>query len=227
MTTHFLIGCTFFISFINFSFYILQFLQPEEFYCVLIMMGKETDGYLVEKVLAGNKIAFAVLVDRYKDMVFTLAISLLRNRQEAEEAAQDTFPKAYKALPKFQNKSKFPTWIYRIVYNECISRLRKKKKNLISMEDLSYGELSDSVEEMEPEWVKKEERKRKLFEALSNLKDEEKTILMLYYFENCKVDEISKITSLSNENVKTKLFRSRKKLYSILTEVKKKELIDY
>lgn len=191
------------------------------------MMVKETDNYLVEEVMAGHAKAFAVLVDRYKDMVFTLAVSLLRDRQEAEEIAQDTFLKVYKALPKFQNKSKFSTWIYRIVYNESISRLRRKKTNLISVEDLSYGELADSFEEMEPEWLEKEERKRKLFEAISLLKEEEKTILMLYYFENCRIDEISDITSLSNENIKTKLFRTRKKLYSILNKAKKKELIDY
>ena len=213
------------ILFFKLNFY--NFLQPGRNHSVLLVMVKEKDSYLVDKVLAGQVNLFAVLIDRYKDFVFTLAVSLLRDRQDAEEVAQDTFVKAYKALSKFKNKSKFSTWIYRIVYNESISRLRRKKTNLISVEDLSYGELPDSFEEIEPEWVQKEERKRKLFEAISLLKEEEKTILMLYYFENCRIDEISDITSLSNENVKTKLFRSRKKLYSILTKVKKKELIDY
>jgi RNA polymerase sigma-70 factor (ECF subfamily) len=191
------------------------------------MMVIQTDGYLVEEILAGNTKAYAVLVNRYKDMVFTLAVGLLHNRQEAEEVAQDTFLKTFKALSGFQNKSKFSTWIYRIVYNECISRLRRKKNNLISVEELSYGELSDNFEEMEPEWIQKEERKRQLYEAISRLKEDERTILMLYYFENCRVDEISEITSLSNENIKSRLFRARKKLHSILTGVKKKELIDY
>jgi RNA polymerase sigma-70 factor (ECF subfamily) len=191
------------------------------------MMVIQTDGYLVEEILAGNTKAYAVLVNRYKDMVFTLAVGLLHNRQEAEEVAQDTFLKTFKALSGFQNKSKFSTWIYRIVYNECISRLRRKKNNLISVEELSYGELSDNFEEMEPEWIQKEERKRQLYEAISRLKEDERTILMLYYFENCRVDEISDITSLSNENIKSRLFRARKKLHSILTGVKKKELIDY
>ncbi len=202
-------------------------MQPDEFSYVLNMMVIQTDGYLVEEVLAGNTKAYAVLVNRYKDMVFTLAVGLLHNRQEAEEVAQDTFLKTFKALSGFQNKSKFSTWIYRIVYNECISRLRRKKNNLISVEELSYGELSDNFEEMEPEWIQKEERKRQLYEAISRLKEDERTILMLYYFENCRVDEISDITSLSNENIKSRLFRARKKLHSILTGVKKKELIDY
>ena len=202
-------------------------MQPDEFSYVLNMMVIQTDGYLVEEILAGNTKAYAVLVNRYKDMVFTLAVGLLHNRQEAEEVAQDTFLKTFKALSGFQNKSKFSTWIYRIVYNECISRLRRKKNNLISVEELSYGELSDNFEEMEPEWIQKEERKRQLYEAISRLKEDERTILMLYYFENCRVDEISEITSLSNENIKSRLFRARKKLHSILTGVKKKELIDY
>ena len=202
-------------------------MQPDEFSYVLNMMVIQTDGYLVEEILAGNTKAYAVLVNRYKDMVFTLAVGLLHNRQEAEEVAQDTFLKTFKALSGFQNKSKFSTWIYRIVYNECISRLRRKKNNLISVEELSYGELSDNFEEMEPEWIQKEERKRQLYEAISRLKEDERTILMLYYFENCRVDEISDITSLSNENIKSRLFRARKKLHSILTGVKKKELIDY
>jgi RNA polymerase sigma-70 factor (ECF subfamily) len=191
------------------------------------MMGTQTDGYLVEEVLAGNTKAYAVLVNRYKDMVFTLAVGLLHNRQEAEEVAQDTFLKAFKALSGFQNKSKFSTWIYRIIYNECISRLRRKKNNLISVEELSYGELSDNFEEIEPEWIQKEKRKRQLYEAISLLKEDDRSILMLYYFENCRVNEISDITSLSNENIKSRLFRARKKLHSILTGIKKKELIDY
>lgn len=191
------------------------------------MMVKETDIHLVERVLAGQKDAFALLVDRYKDMVFTLAVSLLQHREEAEEVAQDAFLKVFKALPKFQQKSKFSTWMYRIVYNECISRLRRKKVNLVSMEDIKYSELPDAFEENEPEWLRKEERRKGLHKALLQLSEADKTIVILYYFENCQVEDISKVTSLSPSNVKTKLFRARKKLQTILIDVKKKELIDY
>ena len=191
------------------------------------MMVKEIDIHLVERVLAGQKDAFALLVDRYKDMVFTLAVSLLQHREEAEEVAQDAFLKVFKALPKFQQKSKFSTWMYRIVYNECISRLRRKKANLVSMEDIKYSELPDAFEENEPEWLRKEERRINLHKALLQLSEADKTIVMLYYFENCQVEDISEVTSLSPSNVKTKLFRARKKLQTILIDVKKKELIDY
>lgn len=190
-------------------------------------MAKETDIHLVEQVLAGQKDAFALLVDRYKDMVFTLAVSLLQHREEAEEVAQDAFLKVFKALPKFQQKSKFSTWMYRIVYNECISRLRRKKTNLVSLEDMKYSELPDAFEENEPEWLRKEERRKSLHKALIQLSEVDKTIVMLYYFENYQVEDISEVTTLSPSNVKTKLFRARKKLQTILIDVKKKELIDY
>ena len=190
-------------------------------------MAKETDIHLVEQVLAGQKDAFALLVDRYKDMVFTLAVSLLQHREEAEEVAQDAFLKVFKALPKFQQKSKFSTWMYRIVYNECISRLRRKKANLVSIEDIKYSELPDAFEVNEPEWLRKEERRKSLHKALLQLSEVDKTIVMLYYFENYQVEDISEVTSLSHSNVKTKLFRARKKLQTILIKIKKKELIDY
>lgn len=190
-------------------------------------MVNESDIHLVELVLAGKNDAFAVLVDRYKDMVFTMAVGLMRHREEAEEVAQDAFLKVFKALPKFQGKSKFSTWMYRIVYNECISRLRRKKANLVSIEDVSYKEVPDEWDENGPEWAQQEARKRTLHEAMQQLPEQDKTIVMLYYFENCQVEDISAITSLSTSNVKTKLFRARKKLHSALVHVKKKELIEY
>ena len=125
-------------------------------------MVNESDIHLVELVLAGKNDAFALLVDRYKDMVFTMAVGLMRHREEAEEVAQDAFLKVFKALPKFQGKSKFSTWMYRIVYNECISRLRRKKANLVSIEDVSYNEVPDEWDENGPEWAQQEARKRTL-----------------------------------------------------------------
>lgn len=190
-------------------------------------MVKESDIHLVEMILAGNMDSFTLLVDRYKDMVFTLSVGLLQNREEAEEVAQDAFLKVFKALPKFKQKAKFSTWMYRIVYNECISRLRRKKAKLVSIEDVNYQELPDDFEENNPEWVQKEVREKNLKEALQDLPEQDKTIVMLYYYENCLVEDISKIMDLSPSNVKTKLFRTRKKLHSILVDAKKKELIEY
>jgi len=80
------------------------------------------DIIVVQRILAGEKKAFAELVDRHKDKGMTLAIRMLRNREESEEALQDAFVRAFKALPRFEWKSSFSTWFYRIVYNVCATR---------------------------------------------------------------------------------------------------------
>ena len=95
---------------------------------VLPNMSTISDQHYIDKVLQGETNCFAVLVDRYKDMIFTLALKMIKNREEAEEVAQDTFIKAYNSLSKFKGDSKFSTWIYKVAYNTCLDRLKKNKK---------------------------------------------------------------------------------------------------
>ena len=77
--------------------------------------------------------AFGVLIDRYKQMVFTLACRMLRNKEDAEEIAQDTFLKAYKALNTFKGDAKFSTWLYKIAYYHCLDQLKKNKRHIASV----------------------------------------------------------------------------------------------
>ena len=91
-------------------------------------MANIEDQHYINLILNGNPNAFATLVDRYKNMVYTLALKMLTNKEEAEEIAQDTFVKAYHSLNKFKGESKFSTWIYKITYNTCLDRLKKNKK---------------------------------------------------------------------------------------------------
>ena len=190
------------------------------------VMTTENDIFIVEKVLAGQTHAFESLVDKYKDMVFTLAIGLIRNREEAEEIAQDAFLKAFHAIPKFQRKSKFSTWLYRITYNECISRLRKKKTRIVSFEDLENTESGINFIESESDWEEREEQKRELSKVLLKLNESDRTLIMLYYYDGCPVEEISSVISISQSNVKTRLFRIRNKLHAELIKVSKNELVN-
>lgn len=172
-------------------------------------MNRESDIIIIEKVLAGDVQVYSGLVDKYRDMVFTLAAGLLQDREEAEDLAQDVFVKAFKRLGSFRKESGFSTWLYRIAYNECISNLRKKKYDKVSIEE----ERFNFIEEEEPD---REERSRLLHAALAKLPVEERAIIMLFYFEGAGTEEIAEVTSLSVSNVKTKLFRIRKKLYEEL-----------
>ena len=186
-------------------------------------MGKKDDLYYIEKVKKGNSAAFKYLVERHKDMVFTLALRITRNREDAEEIAQDVFLKAFQSISSFKGDSKFSTWLYKIAYNMSISHTRKKNYDIV---DIDENLISDyKIFETYNEFIKIEETEKNkiLKDAVNILNEEEGLIITLYYIKEHSVQEIEEITSLSKSNIKIKLFRARKKLFSILNE--KRDLI--
>ena len=184
-------------------------------------MEQKDDILYIERVLKGDTQYFSHLVDKYKDIVFSIALKVLRNREDAEEMAQESFIKAYKSLHTFKGDAKFSTWLYRITYNNCISEVRKKKLKIVSTDDV---QISDEPEEMNFDGIPAENRAKYVKAALDKLPEDEYALILLYYFEDKSVEEIGEITKLSESNVKVKLFRARKKLYSILNEMLKGEL---
>lgn len=188
---------------------------------------RETDNIIIDRVKNGDKNAYAQIVDRYKDKVYSLVYGIVRNEETAQELAQDIFIKAFTALKKFRKESSFSTWIYRIAYNTTISETRKNKQKVLSydeqLEKASSEDLSASLEAEDNNEVKKE----LLHQALNQLHAEERLILMLYYFEEQSIDEISKSSGLSQSNVKVKLFRLRNKLKDIMTRMGIAELAVY
>lgn len=192
----------------------------------LHMTFKE-DQYYINLILSGNTNSFATLVDRYKDLVYTLAIKMLNNKEEAEEIAQDTFIKAYNSLYKFKGESKFSTWLYKITYNTCLDALKKKKKqnNVTYIEDFSEHQtkaletIFDSLDE--------KERNKAIQDCVAQLPQDEAFLLTLYYFDDQSIEEVAKIMNISTDNLKVKLFRTRKKLASILKNRLEPEILDY
>lgn len=184
-----------------------------------------TDLDIINAVLDGDTQQFALLVDRYKAMIFTLAIRMLQNREEAEEAAQDTFIKAYSSLGKFKGQSKFSTWIYRVAYNSCLDRIKKQKRkyNTVSINEFNYNSiksLDDTLQDLETE-----ERNRTIKACLNQLPHKDAYMLTLFYYEEQSLEEIAKAMALTVNNVKVKLFRSRKRLASILKEKLEPEIL--
>lgn len=190
-----------------------------------LMMQKDNDFIYIERILAGNKSDFSYLVDKYKDMVFTIAFRITCNREDAEEVAQDVFLKAYKGMDKFKKTAGFSTWLYRIAYNHSISKIRKKKPDIQSVDDpdYNYKEIAQDDPEMEKmNRIPVEYLKR----AMEKLDETDRIILTLFYQDDCPVKEIAIITGLSPSNVKVKMHRSRKKMMDELKLYLKKELID-
>ncbi len=169
--------------------------------------------YYIDKVLNDDVNAYTSLVEKHKNMVFTIALKIVRNREDAEEIAQDVFVKAYQSLYSFKKESKFSTWLYRIVYNAAISKTRKKNLettniNYDIVESYSEDEISENLNRLE-----ENEQKKIINTVLKKLNAEDHLLVTLYYFEEKSVEEISEIANISQSNVKVKLFRTRKKLY--------------
>ena len=190
-------------------------------------MATHEDQYYITKITKGDASSFAVLVDRYKDLVYTLAFRMLKSREEAEEVSQDVFLKVFKSLAKFKGESKFSSWIYRISYNTCLDKIRKQKREPIVVTIDEFTEHQVNTIDNALDKLVEKEHKQLIQDCLKLLPGDVGFLLTLYYFEEQSIEEISKIIGISNANVKVKLFRSRKKLASILRERLEPEIINY
>jgi RNA polymerase sigma-70 factor (ECF subfamily) len=190
-------------------------------------MNAISDQHYIDKILRGETNAFTALVDRYKDMIFSLSLKMLKNREEAEEVAQDTFIKIFNSLSKFKGDSKFSTWIYKIAYNTCLDRLKKNKKEdlNISIDEFSAHLIKTMDNALSA--LEDKERKQTIQNCLNLLPGDENFLLTLFYFEEQSLEEIGKIMSINANNVKVKLFRSRQKLAVILKKQLEPEIVAY
>ncbi|QTD37273.1 sigma-70 family RNA polymerase sigma factor [Polaribacter batillariae] len=183
------------------------------------------DQLIINKVLKGNTNAFSELIDTYKDLVFSLAIKMTKNREEAEEISQDTFVKAYKNLNKFKGDSKFSTWLYRITYHTCLDALKKNKKHTNSFElnEITLNQIQTTDNALQT--LERKERAKTMNKCLLQLPAEERSILWLFYYKELSLKEIIEVTSLSEANIKVKLHRGRKKLLTIVKDTFEPETI--
>lgn len=182
-----------------------------------------TDIDIIQHVLAGNTEMYSVLVNRYKNKVFSLAYAIVSNREDAEEIAQDAFVKAFKGLPTFKERSSFSTWMYRIVVNTALNK--KKLKKLVTVDDTDLIKQDESFGfESLTQYLKAEDQKKFIRMALDALNKQEKLCLTLFYLSELSVKEIQEITAISESNIKVLLLRGRKHLYEELKKLLKSEV---
>lgn len=187
-------------------------------------MIKNTDQYLIERTLAGETSAFGELVDRYQNFAFTIALRIVKHREEAEEVAQDSFIKAFDSLSGFRGDAKFSSWLYRIVYHKSLDRIKKNKRerSFQLIEEITSDDL-DGIENG-LDFMLEEERKQVINKCIAELPGQDAAVVELYYFEELPVKEIAEITGLTEDNIKIKLYRSRKKLFNLLQSYIKPEI---
>lgn len=182
----------------------------------------EADILVVEKVLAGDTDAFAVLVEKYQSRVYSAALGYVYSPDEALDIAQDTFVKAYTNLHKFSSNSSFYTWIYRIAVNTAIDWLRKRKNRKVdSLDDDRFSEVgfepvAKDLDYDPEEVLEKNEFHRTLRAAVAKLTLKLRSVIILHDIEGLSQEEVAAVLKIPVGTVKSRVSRARAELKKIL-----------
>lgn len=179
------------------------------------------DEIYIRKVLEGDEASFRYFITKYKDMAFTVAISIVKDENIAQEVVQDAFLKAFKGLRSFKKQSGFGTWFYRIVMNEAFMRLKKMKQDILSFNAEYNEDLQDETAFFS---LREAEQSHFINEALKRLPPKESLVLRLYYLQEESIKTVCEITGMSESNVKVILHRARKNMFRVIHQMKTKEL---
>jgi RNA polymerase sigma-70 factor (ECF subfamily) len=177
-----------------------------------ILRMHETDLDIIHRVQAGDRKAYSRLVDRHEERSMALAVRMLRDRRDAEEALQDAFVRAFQALPRFEGRSSFATWLYRIVFNVCSSALERKTLATVSLQSGSEEEpaIDPPTADLPPDLqLESAEAQRVVLEEVEKLPEAYGTTFTLFVVQELSYDEIVEVTGVPLGTVKARLFRAR------------------
>ena len=190
------------------------------------MQQKETDLALITSVLNGHTADYAILVKRHQRFVFTLAMRFAKNREDAEEIAQDCFIKAYRALGTFKQTSKFTTWLYTITYTTAMTSLRKKRLDTSSINDDEHVlQIANSGTNFDANSiVEKKFTYAYLNQAIDMLLPDDAAVITLFYKGEQSLEEIATALNMEANTIKVKLHRARQRLKDKLHYLLKDEV---
>jgi RNA polymerase sigma-70 factor (ECF subfamily) len=179
---------------------------------------KDDEGALVAAAKAGEISAFETLVSRYERKIFRLTLNITQNREDAEDAMQEAFLKAYQHLPSFEGNSRFYTWLVRIAVNQALMKLRRRRPNVVSLdEEIDTGDdmMPRDVEDWGPspeQRYQQSEMAGILSKAIGELDPQFRTVFQLRDIEELSTEETAEALELSVPAVKSRLLRARLKL---------------
>lgn len=177
------------------------------------MSTGQNDTEIISRVLGGDQQAYAGLVNRYQNYVFTLSLRFTKNREDAEEVSQDIFIKAYRSLADFRGASKFSTWLYTIVNNTCITFLRKKKLEIHSLDNEKVFEVADSQDSgLRANMIEQKSRVAMVNKAITMLSPDDAEVITLFYKSEQTLEEIAQILRVEANTAKVRLHRARTRL---------------
>ncbi|CAM1343389.1 RNA polymerase sigma factor [Tenacibaculum amylolyticum] len=175
------------------------------------------DEYL-KKVLNGDIQSFSYFINTYQNAAYAIAISMVKSDDKAKDVVQESFIQAYNALSSFKKKSKFSTWLYRIVVNKSLRLLEKEQRyvqddlssNSIIENKISYNEALHNL--------KTDELKQLIKSILNKMPSKEALVLQLFYLNELKINEIFQISNFTKANIKVLLHRGRERFYILLKD---------
>ena len=184
------------------------------------MIETDQNTISLESLKAGDREAFARLVDETSGHIYRVALQILGDEQDAEDVLQETYIKAFRALPDFEGRSRLTTWLYRIAVNEALMMVRKRKPQAISVEESNSFDAeaeSDSMEIVDwcclPEGeLLSSESRRFLDHAVQNLPANLRVVFVMRDLEGLSIQDTAEALGLSENNVKTRLLRARLRL---------------
>jgi RNA polymerase sigma factor (sigma-70 family) len=177
------------------------------------MHTETADIDVIRQVLQGDQNAFAILVERYNSLVFSIVLRYVKNREDAEEVAQDVFIKAFKSLASFKGDSKFSTWLYTVTTTTSISFLRKKKLEVQSLDNENVAGAAIQIDGgMNANQVEQKSKANMVNEAIKMLSPDDAQVIMLFYKGEQTLEEMAKILGKETNAVKVQLHRARARL---------------
>lgn len=174
----------------------------------------DTEQQLIQRAQKGDQEAFAVLVTEHQRYVFNLAVRVLKNEEEALDLSQETFVRAWTALPNFRGQSQFRTWLYRIVTNLCYNRLPNLRRSLNELGDDMIEDIpeTDVAFDNPAHGLESRELRLYLHRAIDQLDQNYRLLISLRYQNELSYEEIATMLNLPLGTVKTGLFRAKEQL---------------
>lgn len=173
--------------------------------------GEASDHDIILKILEGDKDLYALIMRRYNARLYRLGMSIMNNTAEVEDAMQTVYVNAYQSLAKFSFKSTFSTWLTRILINECIQRLKKRKQTIAFNEETEDKMNTDQVSNVQTPVNKmlNSELKSVLEDAISKLPEKYRIVFIMREVENMNIAETQDCLNISAVNVKVRLNRAK------------------
>ncbi|MCB0120113.1 MAG: sigma-70 family RNA polymerase sigma factor [Anaerolineales bacterium] len=179
----------------------------------------DSEQILVQKAQKGDSEAFEALVNEHQRYVYNLALRVVKDENEALDLAQETFVRAWTALPNFRGQSQFRTWLYRIVTNLCYNRLPNLRRSLNDLGDDVMEDIPESHFETPAQSYESNETRDNLYQAIENLDENYRLLITLRYQNELSYEEIASTLNLPLGTVKTGIFRAKEQLRKSLAQL--------